>query len=324
VDAGGFWSRAGLLPKGADGQTLPMPSLGYALPQDKAQPEGQAFAAAVAHDIEPMLLRLAKVSGIKDDGIFKTKLHDLMRDWDALANDIQADPRSQRVLEQILQQGFLRGVNDGQMDALANDGLALANHGGFVTIDGHVVFVGPDKDETDGGSRGGKPDYEISDARYSKGDKIVRSVVKSDFKTQHQYLAEGLGGRWTNREKGYVISPNRAALLDKMAKAGWKAHDPLNMYNSDRQPWTFSHPSITTEGKYGKEEQKLSLKEVAAHLNRNAPGLKVGAEHETPDGPSKISKITPVGIGDLHRVAHENGKFSIVPARMIHPDHRTN
>jgi phage gp29-like protein len=110
VDAGGFWSRAGLLPKGADGQTLPMPSLGYALPQDKTQPEVKVFAAAVAHDIEPMLARLAKVSGIKDDGIFKTKLHDLMRDWDALANDIQADPRSLRVLEQILQQGVLRGV----------------------------------------------------------------------------------------------------------------------------------------------------------------------------------------------------------------------
>jgi hypothetical protein len=35
VDAGSFWSRAGLMPRGADGQTLPAPSLGYALPNDR-------------------------------------------------------------------------------------------------------------------------------------------------------------------------------------------------------------------------------------------------------------------------------------------------
>ncbi len=35
VDAAGFWSRAGLAPRGADGQTLPMPSLGYALPNER-------------------------------------------------------------------------------------------------------------------------------------------------------------------------------------------------------------------------------------------------------------------------------------------------
>ena len=32
VDAGAFWSRVGLAPRAADGQTLPMPSLGYAVP----------------------------------------------------------------------------------------------------------------------------------------------------------------------------------------------------------------------------------------------------------------------------------------------------
>ena len=38
VDAAAFWSRAGLAPKGADGQTLPMPSLGYSLPNgDRSQ-----------------------------------------------------------------------------------------------------------------------------------------------------------------------------------------------------------------------------------------------------------------------------------------------
>jgi hypothetical protein len=36
VDAASFWSRAGLMPKGADGQALPAPSLGYALPNAKS------------------------------------------------------------------------------------------------------------------------------------------------------------------------------------------------------------------------------------------------------------------------------------------------
>lgn len=35
VDAASFWSRSAFIPKGADGQSLPMPSLGYALPNDR-------------------------------------------------------------------------------------------------------------------------------------------------------------------------------------------------------------------------------------------------------------------------------------------------
>lgn len=35
VDAAGFWSRTGLMPKGADGKNLPQPSLGYALPNSR-------------------------------------------------------------------------------------------------------------------------------------------------------------------------------------------------------------------------------------------------------------------------------------------------
>jgi hypothetical protein len=37
VDAAAFWSRAALAPRGADGQTLPMPSLGYTLPNEELQ-----------------------------------------------------------------------------------------------------------------------------------------------------------------------------------------------------------------------------------------------------------------------------------------------
>jgi hypothetical protein len=114
VDAGGFWSRAGLMPKGADGQTLPMPSLGYALPQegDRNQAEVRKVRAAVSHDVSPLIERLAAISKIKDDAVFESKLRRLLADFDSLAADIKTDPHAQQVMQQIMMQGFLRGVTD--------------------------------------------------------------------------------------------------------------------------------------------------------------------------------------------------------------------
>ena len=48
----------------------------------------------------------------KDDAIFESKLRGLLHDWDHLSKDIQADPRAEHVLQQIMQQGFLRGATD--------------------------------------------------------------------------------------------------------------------------------------------------------------------------------------------------------------------
>jgi hypothetical protein len=118
VDAAGFWSRAGLAPKGADGQTLPMPSLGYALPQEAGAREGREeekeLAAAVAHDMQPLIERLAAISKIKDDAIFEQKLRALQADFAQLEKDIQADPKAQAVFQQIIMQGFLRGIEGGR------------------------------------------------------------------------------------------------------------------------------------------------------------------------------------------------------------------
>ena len=60
VDAGGFWSRAGLMPRGADGQTLPMPSLGYALPQSAEGTAAKEIEAAAAPVLEELRKVLAK------------------------------------------------------------------------------------------------------------------------------------------------------------------------------------------------------------------------------------------------------------------------
>ena len=113
VDAAAFWSRAGLAPRGADGQVLPMPSLGYALPNAADAIARREYAAAVAHDMSHIWCRLAKVAAIQDDAVFESKLRQLLHDFDALAADLKQDPAGQQVLQQIIRQGFLRGLADG-------------------------------------------------------------------------------------------------------------------------------------------------------------------------------------------------------------------
>ena len=46
VDAASFWSRAGLMPRGADGRELPAPSLGYSLPNDRSAAGSQSGRSA--------------------------------------------------------------------------------------------------------------------------------------------------------------------------------------------------------------------------------------------------------------------------------------
>lgn len=113
VDAAGFWSANGLKARGASPRgpgeaRAMMPSLGYALPNDVKT----EFKAAVGHELQPLVQRLGNILAIKDDAIFEQKLRGLLREFDQLATDIKADPEAQRVMRQILQQGFLRGVTD--------------------------------------------------------------------------------------------------------------------------------------------------------------------------------------------------------------------
>ena len=74
VDAGSFWSRQGLMPKGADGQTLPMPSLGYALPNSskvatledlELRGMGQSRAARSLRTVTGNTLRTATGSNLQ-------------------------------------------------------------------------------------------------------------------------------------------------------------------------------------------------------------------------------------------------------------------
>ena len=65
---------------------------------------------------------------------------------------------------------------------------------------------------------------QISNARYAKGKTAVR--IQSDgtgWKTRAQRLAsaKGIGGRWSNREKAYIMSQTAAQKLLRLFLAGW-------------------------------------------------------------------------------------------------------
>ena len=68
-------------------------------------------------------------------------------------------------------------------------------------------------------------DYEIRPARYARGQTLV--VCRSDgtgFKTRAMALCEALHGRYTGRERGYVMSPTKAAKFEKLYAAGWSGN----------------------------------------------------------------------------------------------------
>ncbi len=70
-----------------------------------------------------------------------------------------------------------------------------------------------------------EPGYTIGDARYAKGQKLVKTVPSgTGLKSRAERLiGDGLKGRYTNRERGYVVSPAKAARFEEMYTQGWDA-----------------------------------------------------------------------------------------------------
>ena len=140
VDAAGFWSRAGLAPRGADGQTLPMPSLGYSLPNTvlvkmpncravqalrKAAAADQhpeialsnmntdavrTIAAAIHGAMSPVLKRLEAILEVKDPAMQKHLLDQMLADEPALAKAIGHNPAPARAIQQFLEEPFIKGL----------------------------------------------------------------------------------------------------------------------------------------------------------------------------------------------------------------------
>lgn len=66
--------------------------------------------------------------------------------------------------------------------------------------------------------------YTVSQARYSKGNLIVRYThEKGAWKGRPARLLEALNFRYTGRENGYVGSPGKVKRFEKMMTDGWDA-----------------------------------------------------------------------------------------------------
>jgi len=71
---------------------------------------------------------------------------------------------------------------------------------------------------------GKEPLVTVSKAKYAEGMFLVRAPSTTTFKTRAARLAgDGLKGRYTNREKGYVMSPAKFEKFKKLYMDGWDA-----------------------------------------------------------------------------------------------------
>lgn len=62
--------------------------------------------------------------------------------------------------------------------------------------------------------------YTIQPARYAKGKWIIQSKSTTGFKTSVHQTVEALGGKYTNREKGYTLSSAQVRKFKALEKAG--------------------------------------------------------------------------------------------------------
>lgn len=70
--------------------------------------------------------------------------------------------------------------------------------------------------------------YTIADARRPVGKKVIRpNDSRGGFKGRTSWLAEALGGRWSHRAGGYVVSPAAAAKFETLYAAGFEGWCPL-------------------------------------------------------------------------------------------------
>jgi hypothetical protein len=75
-----------------------------------------------------------------------------------------------------------------------------------------------------GSTEGGHGAFLIQPARYSDGKALVQVPSPDGFKTRAGRLAGVVArNKWTNREKGYVMSPAQAEWFQRLYNGGWDA-----------------------------------------------------------------------------------------------------
>jgi hypothetical protein len=98
---------------------------------------------------------------------------------------------------------------------------------------------------------------------------LVRVSNDTGFKSRAERLIESLGGRWTNRESGYVMSSAAVAKLEKLHAAGFDADI---RYFAD-SPIAFSHR--------GRRLNDLSAAEALRLADQDPGGPAIALEEPT-------------------------------------------
>jgi len=66
-----------------------------------------------------------------------------------------------------------------------------------------------------------EPGFTISRARYAKSQMAVKCESDgSGYKTRAMRLCSALNGRWSNREKAYIMSASKAAKFQELFNNG--------------------------------------------------------------------------------------------------------
>lgn len=63
----------------------------------------------------------------------------------------------------------------------------------------------------------------ISKARYAQKSVAVSCSSKDGLKTRAARITEACGGRWSGREKAYILPESRAVTVQALFDAGWDA-----------------------------------------------------------------------------------------------------
>ena len=62
-------------------------------------------------------------------------------------------------------------------------------------------------------------EYIIAPAKYRRGKMVIR-CRPAELKERAARLAEAVGGRYTKRYRGYIVSPAKAARFEDLYKSG--------------------------------------------------------------------------------------------------------
>lgn len=105
--------------------------------------------------------------------------------------------------------------------------------------------------------------WEIHDAQYAKGKKVVRihPDKPTGYKMSGAYLAEAVGGKWVHRSHGFAMSDNQANLFAWLMSHDWDAK--VMMFRRSKP--CFQHPTLKKEdggaAEYTLKEVKQLMKE---------------------------------------------------------------